>query len=137
MEVPAVQATNTPQRKTTTMPKQFEKSTTAVHHESGDRPDWLQLQPSFSSPTEGASQDGEDSTISLKHNENLGLHKSGKSVAKNATSNAARPLESRDFGGPSFFDHSKSKPVGNQRDYDGAGPEKEPVLVKRAAKEKR
>jgi hypothetical protein len=120
------------------MPKQVVKTTTAVHHEPGSASDWLDQQGSFSSPTEGASSDASDSTVDLKHNELLGLHKNGKSVAPDAISDFAKPLSrrtlttsGRDVAGTTGTE------AGYQRDYDSAGIDREPKTVKPSAKGRR
>jgi hypothetical protein len=115
------------------MPKQVQKDTTAVHEKA-----WLSQQPAFTSPTEGASQDASDSTIDLKHNESLGLHKGGKSVAPDAISDFARPLARRtSTTSGREVASTKGTEAGHQRDYDPAGPDEQPKIIKRDDREKR
>lgn len=114
------------------MPKQVMKDTTAVHEKA-----WLDQQPAWTSPTEGASQDATDTTVDLKHNESLGLHKSGKSVAPDAVSDFARPLARRTAttSGREVAS-TKGTEAGHQRDYDSA-PDESPKIIKRDDREKR
>lgn len=114
------------------MPKQVQTDTVAVHHEPGANSpggDWLDHQQNFTSPTEGASQDAADKTLDLQHTQEKGLHKNGRSVAPNATSDAARPHPR-----PGVRD---AEPAGFQQDYDNSGIDRAPETTKRSGKEKR